>query len=66
MFVLRTPDDANAIIKIAKERNVVVCGASFIGMEVASSLVSKAKKVSVCEFFSVPFERVLGRDVSIM
>nr|CAB3220717.1 apoptosis-inducing factor 3-like [Phallusia mammillata] len=65
VFVLRTPDDANAIIKVAKDRNVVVCGASFIGMEVASSLVSKAKKVSVCEFFSVPFERVLGRDVGL-
>ena len=65
MFVLRTPDDANAIVKAATDKNVVVCGASFIGMEVASCLVSKAKKLSVCEFFSVPFERILGKEVNL-
>uniref|UniRef100_H2Z8R5 Rieske domain-containing protein n=1 Tax=Ciona savignyi TaxID=51511 RepID=H2Z8R5_CIOSA len=65
VFVLRTPDDANAIAKMAKDKKVVICGASFIGMEVAASLVSKAASVSVCEFFSVPFERVLGREVGL-
>jgi len=63
VFVLRTPDDAKAIYHASIDKKVVICGASFIGMEVASSLVSKAKKVSVCEFFKVPFERVLGREV---
>ena len=63
VFVLRTPNDANAIAKQAKERHVVIFGASFIGMELASTLVSKAKSVSVCDFFSVPFERVLGTEV---
>ena len=63
VFVLRTPDDANAIAKQAKGRNVVIFGASFIGMELASALIQKARSVSVCEFFSVPFERVLGNKV---
>jgi len=63
VFVLRTPADAKAIVKAATEKNVVICGASFIGMEVASYLASKANKVSVCEFFKVPFERVLGKEV---
>lgn len=63
VFVLRTPDDARAIVRAAADKNVVICGASFIGMEVAASLVTKAKSVSVCEFFKVPFERVLGAKV---
>ena len=66
MFVLRNPDDANKIGEQAKDRDVVICGASFIGMELASSLSSKAKSISVCEFFSVPFERILGKEVSQM
>ena len=65
VFVLRTPEDANAISKQAKDRHVVIFGASFIGMELASALVPKAKSVSVCDFFSVPFERVLGTEVSL-
>ncbi|XP_078492604.1 apoptosis-inducing factor 3-like [Ciona intestinalis] len=65
VYVLRTPNDANAIAEVAKGRKVVICGASFIGMEVAASLVSKAESISVCEFFSVPFERVLGKEVGL-
>lgn len=64
VFVLRNPLDAHAISTQAKDRHVVICGASFIGMELASALVSKAKSVTVCEFFSVPFERILGTEVS--
>ena len=66
IFVLRTPDDAKAIVQLAAGKNVVICGASFIGMEVAAALVSKASKVQVCEFFSVPFERILGKEVCIL
>jgi len=65
VFVLRTPDDGKAIAELAAGKNVVICGASFIGMEVASCLVGKAKKVQICEFFSVPFERVLGKEVGM-
>lgn len=30
----------------------------------ASSLITAAESVTVCEYFSVPFERVLGPNVS--
>lgn len=66
VFVLRTPDDARTIAKQAKHRHVVIFGASFIGMELASALVKTSKSVTVCEFFSVPFERVLGVEVRFL
>lgn len=47
----------------AAGKNVVVIGASFIGMEVASSLVEAAESVTVCEYFSAPYQTVLGSEV---
>ena len=64
MHVLRNPNDSSIIATQAKDKDVVICGASFIGMELAAALVSIAKSVTVCEFFSVPFERILGAEVS--
>nr|CAB3220714.1 apoptosis-inducing factor 3-like [Phallusia mammillata] len=70
IFVLRTPDDANAIAKASKDRQVVVVGSSFIGMEVAAYLADKkiAESVSVVcgKRSSVPFEGSLGKEVGTM
>ena len=60
VFVLRTPADANSIMEQAKDGHAVILGTSFIGMEVASSLVGKATSVTVIGNSSVPFKRSLG------
>mmetsp|Transcript_51223 Transcript_51223/g.109696 ORF Transcript_51223/g.109696 Transcript_51223/m.109696 type:complete len:274 (-) Transcript_51223:74-895(-) len=44
-------------------KKVVIVGASFIGMEVASSLARKGLDVTVIAMEDVPFERVLGKQI---
>lgn len=63
VYVLRTPADASGIATNARGKNVVVVGTSFIGMEVASYLASKAKSVTVVGNGAVPFERTLGPEI---
>eukprot|EP01087_Luapelamoeba_hula_P024783 TRINITY_DN9552_c1_g1_i1.p1 TRINITY_DN9552_c1_g1~~TRINITY_DN9552_c1_g1_i1.p1 ORF type:complete len:560 (-),score=73.13 TRINITY_DN9552_c1_g1_i1:71-1750(-) len=63
LFTLRNLPDAHAIIKASVDKNVVIVGSSFIGMEVASCIAAKAKSVTVVGMESVPFERVLGKEI---
>ncbi|KAM4699305.1 apoptosis-inducing factor 3-like isoform 1-T2 [Discoglossus pictus] len=63
VFLLRTPEDANAISEKAVGKNVVVVGSSFIGMEVAAFLSDKASSVSVIGHSAVPFQVVLGQQI---
>ena len=65
VFRLRTLDDALAINEFAAEKGqrVVVIGGSFIGMELASTLIQKGVDVTVVARTSVPYERVLGKKV---
>jgi NADPH-dependent 2,4-dienoyl-CoA reductase/sulfur reductase-like enzyme/nitrite reductase/ring-hydroxylating ferredoxin subunit len=65
VFLLRTVDDALAINEFAAEKGqrVVVIGGSFIGMEIASTLIQKGVDVTVVAKTSVPYERVLGKKV---
>ncbi|KAK7794502.1 hypothetical protein R5R35_004720 [Gryllus longicercus] len=64
IFVLRNVDDANAIAKEIKEdKNVVIIGASFIGMECAAYCVGKAKSVTVVGRGAAPFVPVLGSQI---
>ena len=62
---LRTPEDADAIINLAKAGSeAVVIGSSFIGMEVASSLTQREVQTTVITpEAGVPFEKKLGRPV---
>ena len=61
---LRTPEDADAIINLAKAGSeAVVIGSSFIGMEVASSLTQREVQTTVITPEAVPFEKKLGRPV---
>ncbi|XP_045125782.1 apoptosis-inducing factor 3-like isoform X1 [Portunus trituberculatus] len=65
VWVVRSPQDANAVAAAAAQKRVVVVGTSFIGMEVAAFLSSndRAASVTVIGNTSVPFEYSLGHDV---
>lgn len=62
IFTLRSLADADRILKQVKEKaRVVVIGASFIGMEVATSLAKGQKlNVTVVDMIELPFQKVLG------
>uniref|UniRef100_A0A8D1ZDQ7 AIF family member 3 n=1 Tax=Sus scrofa TaxID=9823 RepID=A0A8D1ZDQ7_PIG len=63
VFTIRTPEDANRVVRLARGRNAVVVGAGFLGMEVAAYLTEKAHSVSVVELEETPFRRLLGERV---
>ncbi|KAL6057543.1 Apoptosis-inducing factor 3 [Balamuthia mandrillaris] len=63
IHTLRSLEDSHRIINSIADKNVVLIGSSFIGMEVASCIVSKARSVTVVGMETVPFERVLGAEV---
>ena len=64
VFTLRTPADADDIIKAATSGSrVVSVGASFIGMEAAASLTKRGLAVTVVGSRPVPFERQLGVEI---
>ncbi|XP_010832501.1 PREDICTED: apoptosis-inducing factor 1, mitochondrial [Bison bison bison] len=63
VFTIRTPEDANRVVRLARGRNAVVVGAGFLGMEVAAYLAEKAHSVSVLEVEETPFRRLLGERV---
>uniref|UniRef100_A0A669C5F1 AIF family member 3 n=1 Tax=Oreochromis niloticus TaxID=8128 RepID=A0A669C5F1_ORENI len=63
VFHLRTPEDANSIARLANNKNAVIVGTSFVGMEVAAALTDKAHSVSVIGIESVPFKKALGEKV---
>jgi len=60
---LRTLADSRALVARAKTaRHAVVIGASFIGLEVASSLRARGIDVHVVGREAVPMEKILGRE----
>uniref|UniRef100_A0A8D0ANP6 AIF family member 3 n=1 Tax=Sander lucioperca TaxID=283035 RepID=A0A8D0ANP6_SANLU len=63
VFHLRTPEDANSIARLANNKNAVIVGTSFVGMEVAAALTDKAHSVSVIGIETVPFKKALGEKV---
>jgi len=61
---LRTLDDARALIaKAGKARQAVIVGASFIGLEAASSLRARGLDVHVVGREAIPMARVLGPEL---
>ncbi|MBM3240846.1 Rieske 2Fe-2S domain-containing protein [Candidatus Poribacteria bacterium] len=67
IFTLRNPDDANMVKTLAKKgSNVVVIGASFIGMETAANLAGRNLAITVVAPEAVPFERTLGEQIGQM
>lgn len=64
VFLLRSYDDSDAIIAAAeKGKRAIVIGASFIGMEVASSLIARGCEVTVVAPDQLPFEKILGPEI---
>jgi NADPH-dependent 2,4-dienoyl-CoA reductase/sulfur reductase-like enzyme/nitrite reductase/ring-hydroxylating ferredoxin subunit len=64
---LRTQADAATLLAATSEaKQVVIIGASFIGMEAASSLISEGRAVTVVASEKVPFSRVLGPEIGAM
>lgn len=60
VFVLRTLDDANALIEhLGSHRRVVVLGGGLLGLEVARALRSREVEVVVVEYF----DRLLPRQL---
>ncbi|NXC95139.1 AIFM3 factor, partial [Certhia familiaris] len=65
VFNIRTPEDANRVVKLATSKNVVIVGASFLGMEVAAYLAERAHSVSLVELEHVPFKKFFGERVGL-
>lgn len=64
ILYLRSLADSKAIVaKTASAKQVVVVGASFIGLEVAASLRARGIVVHVVETAHVPMEKILGSRV---
>jgi NADPH-dependent 2,4-dienoyl-CoA reductase/sulfur reductase-like enzyme len=67
ILYLRTLRDCRAIIeRLSTAKTAAVIGASFIGLEVAASLVARGLKVSVAAPESLPLERVLGAELGTL
>jgi len=64
---LRTLGDCRAIIDKARNaKSAAVIGASFIGLEVAASLVARGLQVHVIAPETLPLERVLGAELGTL
>lgn len=71
VLVLRSIQDQTRLQSLLQSKeqpikNIVVIGASFIGMETASAIKKELKEnvnITVVDIFKAPFERVLGAEV---
>src|SRR5262249_35382922 len=67
VLTLRSFADSDAIIAAAEQaKRAVVIGASFIGMEVASSLKTRGLEVMVVAPDQAPFEKALGGRIGAL
>lgn len=62
-FLLRTKEDADAIIAASEGRRVVVVGSGFIGLEAAAALRQRELDVTVVAPGTVPMVNQLGEDL---
>jgi NADPH-dependent 2,4-dienoyl-CoA reductase/sulfur reductase-like enzyme len=66
VFTLRDYNNNQSIKKAAlSAKNIVIIGANFIGMEMASNIkkLHPNANVTVVESKTTPFEKVLGKEV---
>lgn len=66
IFTVRNFEDSTKILSTMgaeKNKNVVVLGSSFIGLEVAASCVEKAQSMTVIGKVGAPLEHVFGKEI---
>ncbi|CAK1541536.1 unnamed protein product [Leptosia nina] len=66
IFTVRNFDDSMNILNLlgsGKDKDVVVLGLSFIGLEVASSCVSKSKSMTVVGKDTAPLGQIFGTEI---
>ncbi|HTL90573.1 MAG TPA: FAD-dependent oxidoreductase [Leptolyngbya sp.] len=64
VFTLRSAEDCDRILEAAQNATeAVVIGSNFIGMETASGLTQRGVKVTVVSPSSLPFEKILGKEL---
>lgn len=63
VFVLRSQEDADAIVAASEGKRVAVVGGGFIGLEVAAALRQREVDVTVVMSGSVPMAGQLGEDL---
>jgi NADPH-dependent 2,4-dienoyl-CoA reductase/sulfur reductase-like enzyme/nitrite reductase/ring-hydroxylating ferredoxin subunit len=67
VFLLRSYADAEAVIEgAAGSPRAVIIGASFIGLEAASSLTERKCSVTVVAPDTVPFQKTLGAEIGAL
>jgi NADPH-dependent 2,4-dienoyl-CoA reductase/sulfur reductase-like enzyme/nitrite reductase/ring-hydroxylating ferredoxin subunit len=64
IMTLRSVKDAEKILASAqRSKQIVILGASFIGMESAQNLASEERKINVIAPETIPFARVFGEEI---
>jgi NADPH-dependent 2,4-dienoyl-CoA reductase/sulfur reductase-like enzyme/nitrite reductase/ring-hydroxylating ferredoxin subunit len=67
VHVVRTLADADALIAAANDsQRAIVIGSSYIGLEVAASLVARGLAVTVVSDAKIPLEKTAGAEVGTM
>ncbi|MBB4154871.1 NADPH-dependent 2,4-dienoyl-CoA reductase/sulfur reductase-like enzyme/nitrite reductase/ring-hydroxylating ferredoxin subunit [Sphingomonas jinjuensis] len=67
VHVVRTLADADALIAAAQEgRRAIVIGSSYIGLEVAASLIARGMAVTIVSDAAIPLEKTAGAEVGAM
>jgi apoptosis-inducing factor 3 len=66
VYTLRNYNDFEKIKKASlRTQNITIVGASFIGMELASSIKKFNPKAEITLLDDIPFKKVLGNEVGI-
>jgi apoptosis-inducing factor 3 len=66
IYTVRSRADIRTIIgQLDKAEKAAVIGASFIAIETSAALKERGKEVTVIAPESIPFERILGKDVGM-
>ncbi|KAI7688387.1 hypothetical protein SSS_06072 [Sarcoptes scabiei] len=62
VFYIRTYKNSNDVVLLAKDKNIVLIGSSFIVVEMAGVLLKIAKSVKIISRSEVPFAKSLGKQ----
>ena len=67
VYVVRTVSDADHLITASTQATrAIVVGSSYIGLEVAASLIARGLEVSVISDTELPLQKTAGNEVGVM